>query len=143
MEAEEEPRRMTSRRVRAFWTYLLLQVPDVLLAGLILLLLHRRSGLPSAWALGLFAVWVLKDLGMYFLLRDIFIPSRLGVESLVGARAVAREPLAPRGLVMLGGELWSAESRRSHEVIGPGSTVIVRASRGLTLLVEAEDPVGR
>jgi membrane protein implicated in regulation of membrane protease activity len=44
---------------------------------------------------------------------------------------------------MLGGELWSAESRRSHEVIGPGSTVIVRASRGLTLLVEAEDPVGR
>jgi membrane protein implicated in regulation of membrane protease activity len=134
---------MKSQRVRGFWTYVLLQVPDVLLAGLILLLLHRWAGLPSAWAVGLFALWVLKDLGMYFLLRDVFMPSRLGAESLVGARAVVKEPLAPRGFVMLGGELWSAESRRSHEVIRPGSTVIVRASRGLTLLVEAEDSVGR
>lgn len=62
----------------------------------------------------------------------------MGPESLVGARVIAREQLAPDGYVMLGTELWRAESLRSQEVIAPATPVIVPAVRGLTLLVEAE-----
>ncbi|MBI2001511.1 MAG: NfeD family protein [candidate division NC10 bacterium] len=69
-------------------------------------------------------------------------PARLDrPETLLGARAVAQERLAPGGYVLLGGERWRAESLRPHEVIAPGTAVIVRAARGLTLVVEAEGSV--
>lgn len=133
---------MARPKARAFWGYLLLQVPDILLAGLILLLLHRLAGLPPWGAIGLFAVWVIKDLALYWPLRDAFAPPRTGPESLIGARAVAQEPLAPAGFVKLGGELWRAEAVRPHPSIATGMGVVVRARRGLTLLVEAEGPSG-
>lgn len=123
---------------RAFWAYLILQVPDILLAGLVLLLAHRWVGLSSGWAIGLFALWVAKDVGTYFLLRDAFTPPRTGPETLVGARAVVTEPLAPEGQVRVGAEHWRAESLRPDEVTPHGTRVIVRATRGLTLLVEGE-----
>jgi membrane protein implicated in regulation of membrane protease activity len=129
---------MTRRIPREFWAYLVLQAPDILLAGLILLLLHWWMALSSAWVLGLLALWVVKDLAMYFLLRDIFTPPRTGPESLLGARAIVQEPLAPGGQVRVGGELWRAESEQPHEVIPPGTAVVIRATRGLTLLVEGE-----
>jgi membrane protein implicated in regulation of membrane protease activity len=127
---------------RGFWAYLLLQIPDILLAGLILLLLHWWVGLSLEWALGLFALWVLTNLAMYPLLRDVFAPPRFGPETLIAARTLAREPLAPRGYILLRGELWRAETLRPQEAIAPGTVLTVRARRGLTLLVEAEGSVG-
>ncbi|MEK7220119.1 MAG: NfeD family protein [candidate division NC10 bacterium] len=132
---------MPRRNAQGFGAYLVLQVPGILLAGLILLLLHRWAGLPSGWAIGLFVLWVLKDLAMLPLLRDVFAPLHTGPETLLGARAVAQERLAPGGYVLLSGERWRAESLRPHEVIAPGTAVIVRAARGLTLVVEAEGSV--
>ncbi|MEK6716753.1 MAG: NfeD family protein [candidate division NC10 bacterium] len=129
---------MAWRAPRGFWAYLVLQVPDILLAGLILLLIHWWMALSLGWILGLFALWVVKDFAMYSLLRDVLRPSRTGPETLVGARAVAREPLAPTGHVLLFGETWRAENLQLHNVIAPGTPVIVRAIRGLTLLVEGE-----
>ncbi|MBI2002735.1 MAG: NfeD family protein [candidate division NC10 bacterium] len=105
---------MAWRAPRGFWAYLILQVPDILLAGLILLLLHWWMALSLGWVLGLFALWVVKDFSMYFLLRSVFTPPRTGPETLVGARAVAREPLAPTGHVLLFGETWRAESLQPH-----------------------------
>lgn len=90
---------------------------------------------------GLFALWVLKDMAVYLLLRDVFAPSRTGPESLPGARAIAKEPLAPVGHVVLAGETWRAESLRAEASIPAGAPVIVRGARGLTLLVEAEESV--
>ena len=129
---------MAWRAPRGFWAYLILQVPDILLAGLVLLLLHKWMALSSAWVLSLFALWVVKDFAMYFLLRSVFTPPRTGPETLVGARAVSRELLAPTGHVLLFGETWRAESLQPRQVIAPGTPVIVRAIRGLTLLVEGE-----
>lgn len=129
---------MAWRAPRGFWAYLVLQVPDILLAGLILLLIHWWMALSLGWILGLFALWVVKDFAMYFLLRSVFTPPRTGPETLVGARAVSRELLAPTGHVLLFGETWRAESLQPHNVIAPGTPVIVRAIRGLTLLVEGE-----
>jgi len=129
---------MTRRIPREFWAYLVLQAPDILLAGLILLLLHWWMALSPAWVLGLLALWVVKEIATYSLLRDVFRPSRTGPETLLGARAIVQEPLAPRGQVRVGGELWRAESEQPHEVIPPGTAVVIRAIRGLTLLVEGE-----
>jgi len=129
-------------RSRGFWAYVLLQIPDIVLAGLILWLLRQWVGLPTGWAIGLFVIWVVKDLAMYPFLRKAFAPTSTGPERLIGTRAIVRTPLAPAGLVRLGGELWNAEALNPHEHPALGTAVIVRAIRGLTLLVEPEEPSG-
>jgi len=123
-----------------FWTYLILQLPDILLVGLILLFLYRWEVLPLAWAVGLLVAWAAKDLAFYPLVKDAFAPPRTGPESLIGARAVAHDRLAPEGLVRLGAELWRGEALHPDRPIAGGCSVVVRGRRGLTLVVEAEAP---
>ena len=60
----------------------------------------------------------------------------VGVETLVGRRAVAVGPLAPGGQVKVDGELWEA---RSEAPVDPGAEVVVRAVEGLVLHVEPVD----
>ena len=128
-----------SRIPRSFWSYLLLQVPDTGLAIAVLVLLHEWAGLPAAWALGLLALWILKNLLGYALLRDAFAPSRAtGPEALQGRSASVVEALAPRGRVRVNGELWWAEVVPETVPCPTGSRVTIRGCRGLTLLVEPE-----
>ena len=56
-----------------------------------------------------------------------------GPQGLVGARAVARTPLAPSGKVFVHGEIWDAVSSAPLEA---GASVIVRDVDGLVLRVE-------
>ena len=56
-----------------------------------------------------------------------------GPEALLGEIGLAQQPIAPRGQVLVRGELWQAES---DDPIGPGDAVRILAVRGLTLLVE-------
>jgi membrane protein implicated in regulation of membrane protease activity len=121
-----------------FWAYLLLQVPDILLAGLIVLALHRWAGLPLAWAGLAFLAWIVKDLAMYPVLRNTLAASRTWPETFIGARAVAADALAPVGYVKLEGELWRAENVSSQPPIPAETPVVVRAVHGFTLLVESE-----
>ena len=134
---------MSRRAPGVFWAYLLLQLPDILLAGLILFVLHRWAGLPYGWAVGAFVVWVVKDIAMYPLVRSAFTPVRTGAEAFIGARAVVADALAPLGYVRLDGELWRAESLRPQQAIPVGASVVVRAVQGLTFLVEADTPADR
>lgn len=134
---------MNRRTPGVFWTYLILQVPDIVLAGLVLAVLYRWAGLPYAWAVGAFVAWVVKDIAMYPVVRSAFLPSRTGAEAFIGARGVAADALAPLGYVRLEGELWRAESVPHRQAIPAGTTVVVRAVQGLTFLVEAESPVVR
>ena len=57
----------------------------------------------------------------------------IGPEALVGATGVAQEAVAPKGQILVHGELWQAESAAP---VAAGATVRVRAVEGLTLLVE-------
>ncbi|HEY7729603.1 MAG TPA: NfeD family protein [Gaiellaceae bacterium] len=62
----------------------------------------------------------------------------VGIETLVGRRAVAVSRLAPRGQVKLDGEIWEA---RSDEPVDAGAELVVRRVDGLVLGVEpAGDP---
>jgi membrane-bound serine protease (ClpP class) len=56
-----------------------------------------------------------------------------GPQALLGSVGIAQQPLAPRGQVLVHGELWQAES---NDPVGPGDAVRVCAVRDLTLLVE-------
>jgi membrane-bound serine protease (ClpP class) len=56
-----------------------------------------------------------------------------GPQALLGATGVAQQPLAPRGQILVHGELWQAES---NVPINSGDPVRVCAVNGLTLLVE-------
>jgi membrane-bound serine protease (ClpP class) len=60
----------------------------------------------------------------------------IGPEALVGAEGVAQEQLAPRGQILVHGELWLAES--GEDPIASGETVRVRAVDGLKLFVERQ-----
>jgi membrane-bound serine protease (ClpP class) len=57
----------------------------------------------------------------------------VGPEALVGAVGVAQQELAPRGQIIVHGELWVAES---DAPIAAGENVRVRGVNGLKLLVE-------
>jgi membrane protein implicated in regulation of membrane protease activity len=129
---------MSGRAPGVFWTYLLLQAPDIVLAGLILFVLHRWAGLPTAWAVGALVVWIAKDIAMYPVVRSVFGPSRTGPEAFIGARGVVADTLAPLGYVSLNGELWRAESLRPRQSVPVGAPVVVRSVQGLTFLVEPE-----
>jgi membrane-bound serine protease (ClpP class) len=63
-----------------------------------------------------------------------------GVEGLIGAVAVAKTAIAPRGSVALQGELWDASSAES---IAAGESVEVAAVEGLTLIVKRRAPTAR
>jgi membrane-bound serine protease (ClpP class) len=56
-----------------------------------------------------------------------------GPQALLGSVGIAQQPLAPRGQVLIHGELWQAES---NAPISPGDAVRVCAVHDLTLLVE-------
>jgi membrane-bound serine protease (ClpP class) len=57
----------------------------------------------------------------------------IGPEALVGAVGIAQQELAPRGQILVHGELWVAES---DAPVAPGESVRVRAVDGLKLLVD-------
>jgi len=58
--------------------------------------------------------------------------------SLIGARGIAQERLAPSGYALVGRELWRVEVMAPDSPIEKGEAVRVREIKGLTLLVERE-----
>jgi membrane-bound serine protease (ClpP class) len=58
-----------------------------------------------------------------------------GREALVGRTALVRSPLAPRGQVLIEGEIWTAES---PEPAAPGDRVVVEQVEGLLLRVRPQ-----
>ena len=94
--------------------------------------------LPSPWGFLAVGVGAALDLGETFVFwswsrrRHV----RVGVETLVGRKAVVVSALGPEGQVKLDGELWRA---RSGAPVESGAEVVVERVEGLTLLV-APDP---
>lgn len=134
----------SSRRARdpVFVRYVLLQIPEWVLGTVAAVALYRWAGLPAWVAAAVVPLLMLKDVALYPWLRASYeIDPRMPVEQqLVGARAVATQPLSPRGYVRLRGELWQAEIASEDRTIDPGATVEVIAASGLTLVVREAPP---
>jgi membrane protein implicated in regulation of membrane protease activity len=66
-------------------------------------------------------------------------PAVMGVEAIEGTEATVIEEVAEgRGLVKIGGELWSARPYDATQVIAPGTAVQVVEVKGATALVWKE-----
>lgn len=130
---------MRSRHA-ALKKYLLIQIPGWILVAVGLTVLRQWIDLPLWAAVGVFLVWVVKDLILFPFLRPAYESNgKSAVERLIGVQGIAEERLAPSGYIRVGGELWRAEALETDKPIRRGSRVRVRAVRGLTLLIEPEE----
>jgi membrane protein implicated in regulation of membrane protease activity len=124
---------------RVLARYLIFQTPGWFLVSFVLYALVRWWDLSTRAALLLLALWLIKDIAFYPLLRRSYAGGhRDPGEHLVGALGTARDRLDPDGYVRVGAELWRAEVSRGHAPVESGATVRVRSVRGLTLEVEPE-----
>jgi membrane protein implicated in regulation of membrane protease activity len=124
-------------RSRTITRYTLFQIPDLILLSLGLAAAVRWWNLPVLVAYALVALWVVKDVIMYPIVRVAYESGgSSGVEAIHGALGVVTQPLAPAGYVKLGSELWKAELLCGSGTASVGSAIRVVELRGLTLVVE-------
>lgn len=116
--------------------YTLMQIPGALFVGVLLMLIWQWGWLSASSAATIMALWVAKDTLLYPLYRRALESGPdTGAAALAGRRGQARTTLNPRGLVLLDGEQWQAESADAR-IIRPGETVRVQSAKGLVLQVE-------
>ncbi len=106
-----------------------------LILGLIMVGIHREpwidisSDVIKVVAVGLIVVFAV---GFLLVRRTTRKPPAVGKETLICQTGMAATEIAPRGLVKIDGELWTATSK---ERIKKGERVFVRGMSGLTLIV--------
>ena len=134
----ERPEVEATRRGRAalLLRYVLLQLPDLALLGLLLVLLHRWLDLSPTLAWVIVGLWVVKDIALYPLVRRVYrqVPSRRDPGP--GSVGVVRHRLDPAGYAAFKGELWRCVTRRGAGPVEAGARVRVVRVEGLTLVVE-------
>jgi membrane protein implicated in regulation of membrane protease activity len=124
--------------IRTVVRYGLFQIPGFLILILVLMVVRRWLDLPAWFTWGLLGFWLAKEIGSFFLLWRLYEPApSKGTDFLIGTHGIAEERLAPRGYIRVRNELWKAEAMGSR-MIEKGETVHIRATRGLTLLVDPE-----
>jgi membrane protein implicated in regulation of membrane protease activity len=129
---------MRNRSPSVLRRYLALQVPGWLIVILVLIAINHWLGVPAWVAVGVFALWVIKDFALYPFLKEAYrSDAPTGAERLVGERGVAVQAFAEDGYVKVRGELWRARSEAGRE-IPEGSRVLVKGANGLTLIVAPE-----
>lgn len=120
--------------------YALLQAPGVALIVLILILVRRWMDLPAWFVWGLVTLWIAKDVILFpFVWRAYDREHREEGNSMVGARGIAEDRLAPSGFIRVHGELWQGEIMGGNPPIDRGKGVRVKGIRKLTLLVEPDN----
>ena len=103
--------------------------------GLVVALLLAILVLDEPWswlAVGLGAAWEIAE-SVLIVRWSQRRRSVVGVEALVGRRAVVSADCMPEGQVRVAGELWKA---RCEAGAGAGDEVVVREVDGLMLVVE-------
>lgn len=127
-------------RYRTLTKYTLLQVPELALLLLALLLLRHWTDYPSWIFWTVPALWIIKDAALYPIYRKALAPGPF--DSLIGARGIARERIAPSGYILIRGELWRGRLREGAPPVEAGEAVRVLKREGLTLEVVPERDEG-
>jgi membrane protein implicated in regulation of membrane protease activity len=121
--------------VRTGTRYALYQIPGILICALLLAIVWRLTLWPTSWALGALALWVVKDMALYPLVRDAYEHSSIDHGAgVIGLTAVVVDPLAPNGRVRVRGELWRA-THICDVSLPAGTEVRIEARDGLCLSV--------
>ncbi|MBS3780088.1 MAG: NfeD family protein [Desulfovermiculus sp.] len=120
---------------RAVITYILLQLPGMLLLGLALLFVHAQFDL-QAWAAWLiFFLWMAKDAILFFFLWPAYDQQSRDMYSLAGHKAWAATDIGTQGRVRLHGQTWPAQAENHSSPIQAGNWVEVIDRKGLVLIV--------
>ena len=116
--------------------YALLQIPELVLLGGVLTLAVWSLDLSLPIALGCVALWIVKDIVMFPIVRVAYEPHdhEPGAD-LLGATGTAVSLIDREGWVQVGPERWRA---RSRVPIADGALVRIAAIDGLILDVEPE-----
>lgn len=143
MPAQAREQKSRKKRVwssRVVVKYALLQVPALALLVFLLFLAKRWVDLPAWFIWGLIALWVAKDVILFPLTWRAYDQDRSrGAYSMVSARGITEQRLAPSGYVRVHGELWKAEVMGDAPPIEKGESIRVQGIRGLTLLVHRDN----
>ena len=116
--------------------YLLFQVPGWLIVGGLAYAAHRWLGLHGGLAAAALLAWAVKDAVLFPFVREAYtVEPRPAAGGMLGATAVAEEPLAPEGVVRVGPELWRARLAKGEAPVAAGESVRIVAVEGLTLRV--------
>ncbi len=136
---------MIGKRKRDVWTFralvkdALIQVPGIAVVVVAAILARRWLDLPAWIGLVAITIWVVKDIVLFpFVWRAYDKPRAGDPYSMIGARGIAQERLAPSGYALVGRELWRVEMIEPGEPVKKGEAVRVREINGLTLMVERE-----
>ena len=124
------------RTMRVWQKYLLIQIPGWLLAALVLFVLRKWIDFPL-WAVVLVLVgFIVKDFVVFpFVRRAYESEENTGIEQMVGASGITKEPLDPEGYVQIHGELWRAEAESQDRPIPRRRPIRVISVRGYRLVV--------
>jgi len=130
------PRRASTRRV--FVRYLAFEAPSWVLLAAVLVVLVRVWDLELSVATLVLALWVVKDLALFPVLRIAYEPGggSGGAENLIGALGIVSADLDPEGWVRIGAERWRARVSQGHSPVPSGAVVRVTSVEGLLLRVE-------
>jgi membrane-bound ClpP family serine protease len=103
------------------------------------MLLQYWLDIPVWFVFCVIALWILKEVALFPLVWQAYDADERRVAiSMIGARGVAKQPLAPSGYVRVRGELWRAEVLGRGTPVEAGEVIRVREIHGLTLRVEPE-----
>ncbi len=118
----------------------MLQIPGLLLAGVLAVAAVRWFDVPSWAAVVSVALWVVKDALMFpFVWRAYATRDGGGPHDVRGRIGTVEQALTPHGWIRLGSERWRAIAAQPHALIPEGVSVCVIAVEGLKLTVEPAD----
>lgn len=116
--------------------YILLQIPEMSLFGIVIWGLLHYEEITLATACILVCAWLVKDIVLFPLTRSAYEPGPAhGTDALVGAEGVVTKRIAPQGSVRLGAELWTARAAEGLAEIREGDRIQVMDVEGFTLIV--------
>jgi membrane-bound ClpP family serine protease len=120
--------------------YTLLQLPALAFLLMALVLVQRWIEIADWIFWGSIMVWIAKDVILFFFTWRAYdtTAARPG-RSMVGARGITQNRIAPSGFIHVRGELWKAEVWGGGRPIEIGERVKVINIKGLTLIVQPED----
>ncbi|MFI5214974.1 MAG: NfeD family protein [Candidatus Limnocylindria bacterium] len=132
---------MTTQRAstrRVFARYLAFEAPSWVLLLVVLVVLVRVWDLSLPLAALVLALWVVKDLALFPVLRIAYEPAggSGGAENLIGAVGTVSAALDPEGWVRIGAERWRARVASEQAPLPVGAMVRVTKVEGLLLRVE-------